>query len=185
MNAGAEFFAKGPVDSASNGGKPTPESSAGEAVPVHEEIDAGQVNREEWPVSAEAISLDAEEQSAADTGMDTGTDTGFVRPYAITGGRTRANHTLEMETLVSTSSDDSIAEPEQVEQRSIMSECRNPRSVAEIASLLGMPVGVARVLISDAADAGLVTVHKTISSDEGAEEHLLLMERVLSGLRRL
>lgn len=48
-----------------------------------------------------------------------------------------------------------------------------------------LPLGVARVLISDAADAGLVTVHKTITGNDGAEAHLVLMERVLSGLRRL
>lgn len=185
MSTGAGFFAGEPADSVMNEGQFVSESPSGEVEPVHDEIDAPQVEREEWPVSAEAIPLDAQEQFAADPGADVGTDTGFVRPYAITGGRTRANHTLEMETLVSTSSDESVAEPEQVEQRSIISECRNPRSVAEIASVLGVPIGVARVLISDAADAGLVTVHRTISSDEGAEEHLLLMERVLSGLRRL
>ena len=133
-------------------------------------------------MTAEAIPLHAKEHLEPDFGSETG----FVRPYAITGGRTKANHKLEMETLVSTSAGtETDGQPEQVEQRSIVLECQNPRSVAEIASTLGVPLGVARVLISDAADAGLVTVHKTISGDEGAEEHLLLMERVLSGLRRL
>ena len=66
-----------------------------------------------------------------------------------------------------------------------MEECRTPRSVAEVAALLRVPLGVARVLISDAADAGLITVHKTVSGNEDAEAHLILMERVLSGLRRL
>lgn len=134
-------------------------------------------------MSAEAIPVANE--SAGDTGVETGMDTGFVRPYAITGGRTRANHTLEMETLVSANQDDGVDEPEQVEQRSIISECRSPRSLAELAAVLEVPVGVARVLVSDAADGGFVTVHKTMSSDDGAEEHLALMERVLSGLRRL
>lgn len=112
-------------------------------------------------------------------------DTGFVRPYAITGGRTRANHHLELETLVSTRTAALLAVPDQIEHQLIMEQCRTPQSVAEIASALGMPPGVARVLISDAADAGLVTVHRTVSGDEGAEAHLQLMERVLSGLRRL
>ncbi|WP_410602166.1 DUF742 domain-containing protein [Amycolatopsis sp. lyj-90] len=117
-------------------------------------------------------------------------ETAIVRPYALTGGRTKANYALELETLISTK--DHVAAgslpsvvAEQIECISIIEECRTPRSVAEIAATLRVPLGVARVLISDAADAGLVSVHKTISGNDGAEAHLVLMERVLSGLRRL
>jgi len=124
-----------------------------------------------------------------DDSLDRGEDTAIVRPYALTGGRTKSNYALELETLVSTkaTAEGAISEAvvEQIESLSIMEECRNPRSVAEIAAILRVPLGVARVLISDAADAGLVTVHKTISGNDGAEAHLVLMERVLSGLRRL
>ena len=116
--------------------------------------------------------------------------TAIVRPYALTRGRTRANYALELETLISAK--DYAAHggfpevtPEQIECLSVVEECRTPRSVAEIAAALRVPLGVARVLISDAADAGLVTVHKTITGNDGAEAHLVLMERVLSGLRRL
>jgi hypothetical protein len=124
-----------------------------------------------------------------DDSLDRGEDTAIVRPYALTGGRTKSNYALELETLVSTkaNAEGAISEAvvEQIESLSIMEECRSPRSVAEIAAILRVPLGVARVLISDAADAGLVTVHKTISGNDGAEAHLVLMERVLSGLRRL
>lgn len=110
-----------------------------------------------------------------------------VRPYALTGGRTKANLKLELETLISVS--DAAAGGDHVavqfEHRAIMEECRTPRSVAEIAALLRVPLGVARVLISDAAGASLLTVHETVSGNEDAEAHLMLMERVLSGLRRL
>jgi hypothetical protein len=117
-------------------------------------------------------------------------ETAIVRPYALTGGRTRSNYALELETLVSTRedvADGAISEAavQPIESLSIMEQCQSPRSVAEIAAVLRVPLGVARVLISDAADAGLVTVHKTISGKDGAEAHLVLMERVLSGLRRL
>ncbi|WP_020657881.1 DUF742 domain-containing protein [Amycolatopsis benzoatilytica] len=122
--------------------------------------------------------------------MDPAEETSIVRPYALTGGRTRANYALELETLISTKDHVAAggfpqAAAEQIESISIMEACRTPRSVAEIAAVLSVPLGVARVLISDAADAGLVTVHRTISGQEGAEAHLVLMERVLSGLRRL
>lgn len=116
-------------------------------------------------------------------------ETAAVRPYALTGGRTKASYALELETLVSLK--DVVAArmdagvPMQFEHRQVVEECRTPRSVAEIAALLRVPVGVARVLISDAADAGLITVHKTASGADNAEAHLMLMERVLSGLRRL
>lgn len=115
-------------------------------------------------------------------------DTAVVRPYTLTGGRTKAKYPLELETLVSANADAaataSVA-PEQAEQNSIVRQCQTPHSVAEIASSLRVPLGVARVLISDAADTGRVTVHKTLSGEEGDEAHLMLMERVLSGLRRL
>ncbi|NKQ53081.1 DUF742 domain-containing protein [Amycolatopsis sp. K13G38] len=116
-------------------------------------------------------------------------ETAVVRPYALTGGRTKASYALELETLISV--DDAVAAridagmTVQFEHRSIMEECRKPRSVAELAAVLRVPIGVARVLISDAADAGLVTVHRTVSGNDDAEAHLMLMERVLSGLRRL
>ena len=116
-------------------------------------------------------------------------ETAVVRPYALTGGRTKASYPLELETLVSMQ-DGAAARVDagaavQFEHRSIMEECRTPRSVAELAAVLRVPIGVARVLISDAADAGLVTVHRTVSGNDDAEAHLMLMERVLSGLRRL
>lgn len=130
-------------------------------------------NTKEQPVAVEAIPLQPTEEI------------GVVRPYALTGGRTRANYHLELETLISTRAAALLAVPEQIELQVIMEECRTPQSVAEIASRLRVPLGVARVLISDAADAGLVTVHRTVSGDESAEAHLTLMERVLSGLRRL
>ena len=117
-------------------------------------------------------------------------ETAVVRPYALTGGRTKARVALELETLISVQDAvlarlDAGALTVQFEHRSIMEECRTPRSVAEVAALLRVPIGVARVLISDAADAGLVTVHRTVSTNDDAEAHLMLMERVLSGLRRL
>jgi hypothetical protein len=62
--------------------------------------------------------------------------------------------------------------------------CREPRSVAEVAALLTLPLGVARVLIGDMASQGTVVVHQTASTS-GDVPDMALMERVLSGLRRL
>jgi hypothetical protein len=108
----------------------------------------------------------------------------YIRPYSWTGGRTRSNYALELETLVSTSEMCQYQRLERLEQQSIAELCRHPRSVAEVGALLGVPLGVAKVLLGDMADLGLVTVHHTVTSS-GSTSHLLLMERVLSGLRRL
>ncbi|MHA6798271.1 DUF742 domain-containing protein [Bounagaea algeriensis] len=107
-----------------------------------------------------------------------------VRSYTWTGGRTRTNVQLELETLVSTSDAYRPSTEVRVEHQSIAELCRHPRSVAEVGALLSVPIGVARVLLADMAELGLVTVHHTVS-DSGSAPHMMLMERVLSGLRRL
>ncbi|QGK71569.1 DUF742 domain-containing protein [Allosaccharopolyspora coralli] len=107
-----------------------------------------------------------------------------IRPYAWTGGRTRSQVQLELETLVSTSDNYRPGVRLSLEHQSVVELCHESRSVAEVASLLSVPLGVARVLLADMAELGLITVHQTVS-DSGSEPHLMLMERVLSGLRRL
>jgi Protein of unknown function (DUF742) len=69
------------------------------------------------------------------------------------------------------------------ECQAILELCRNWRSVAEISALLQMPLGVARILIADMAMEGLVRIHQLNHAEGGPDVELL--ERVLSGLRRL
>jgi hypothetical protein len=107
-----------------------------------------------------------------------------IRSYAWTGGRTKSNFKLELETLVSTSDSYRPGPMGRHEHQSIAELCQHPRSVAEVGALLGVPVGVARVLLADMAELGWITVHHTVT-DGGSAPHLMLMERVLSGLRRL
>jgi hypothetical protein len=120
-----------------------------------------------------------QEQGGPETGA------AAVRPYAWTRGRTKSGLDLAIETLVSTSQRgrDQIGLL-QVEHRAVAELCDQTRSVAEVAALLSIPLGVARVLLGDMAGLGLVTVHQT-ASNTGNEPDLALMERVLSGLRRL
>lgn len=108
-----------------------------------------------------------------------------VRPYTWTRGRTSPVFDLAVETLVSTSGhghDMAVLTSE--EHRAVAELCRDPRSVAEVAALLSLPLGVARVLLADMADIGLVVVHRRTHSS-GDTPDMALMERVLSGLRRL
>ncbi len=118
--------------------------------------------------------------------------TSRVRPYALTGGRTHFGHVLLVETFVATieSADEQPAltsgswtERVMPEFRAIVELCSRMRSVAEISALLRMPLGVVRVLISDLADQGRIRVYGT-GHGPGRPDRALL-ERVLSGLRRL
>jgi hypothetical protein len=119
-----------------------------------------------------------EETSSADSGS-------LVRPYTRTGGRTRPDYDLAIEALISTSERglerDAAVLPE---HRSICGLCVDTRSVAEVAALLRLPLGVVRVLIGDMASMGLVLIHQggLVVGDRPSMEFL---ERVLSGLRRL
>jgi hypothetical protein len=112
-------------------------------------------------------------------------DVAIVRPYAWTDGRTRPVYDLAVETLVSvgTAGRDPSRIP-RYEHRAVAELCHEPRSVAEVAALLTLPLGVARVLIGDMASQGTVVVHQTASTSGDVPDRAL-MERVLSGLRRL
>ncbi|MEJ3651613.1 DUF742 domain-containing protein [Actinomycetes bacterium KLBMP 9759] len=103
-----------------------------------------------------------------------------VRPYVFTGGRTKPRFDLAIETLV-TAVPQPPGPPRTMEQDEVVRLCGEARSVAEVAALMKVPLGVARVLIGDLAMAGLVEVH----SPTGKQPDLALLERVLTGLRRL
>ena len=109
----------------------------------------------------------------------------LVRPYTLTGGRTRPSHDdLELEALVSTTSlGESTDLSLSYEQQSIAMLCRDVLSVAEVSARLDLPLGVARALVSDMADEGLVLVHRPASP--GDRPDLALLERVLYGLRTI
>jgi hypothetical protein len=108
----------------------------------------------------------------------------MVRPYAVTGGRTKPRYQLQIEAMVAASHyearDLSVLSPE---CQAILGFCRDWRSVAEVSAVLRMPLGVARVLIADMAMEGLVRVHQTDHAQGRPDINLL--ERVLSGLRKL
>ncbi|MFI5862073.1 DUF742 domain-containing protein [Streptomyces sp. NPDC051546] len=109
-----------------------------------------------------------------------------VRPYSLTGGRTRFTQVLHVETFVA-ALDTKVSAPRNPdrmpEMPAIVEVCRRMRTIAEIAALLKLPLGVVRVLVSDLADQGRIRVYGT-GHGSGRPDRALL-ERVLSGLRRL
>ena len=119
-------------------------------------------------------------------GQRTGAEgSSLVRPYAVTGGRTRPRMELAVEALVAIAPypprDVTTLTPE---YQAIMDVARGWRSVAEISALLRLPLGVARVLIADMAHEGLLRLSQPAAA-EGQQPDVRLLERVLSGLRKL
>jgi hypothetical protein len=117
----------------------------------------------------------------AESGAAVEGPTSFVRPYVLTRGRTRSQYDLSIETLVS-AVPMATSGPAAAEHEAVISLCQEPRSVAEVAALLGIPLGVAKVILGDLVANGAVAVHRTVGV---AGPDLALMERVLAGLRRL
>ena len=109
----------------------------------------------------------------------------LVRPYALTGGRTKPKRDYPLEALVKTDPDLETGSFRSPEESAIAELCTESRSVAEVAALIKLPLGVVRVLISELADRGVVQVHTLASADPDSRPDAALLERVLSGLRNL
>jgi hypothetical protein len=72
------------------------------------------------------------------------------------------------------------------EQQHIVTLCDGRlQSLAEISARMQLPLGVARVLVADMAADGLVAVYEPTSIDGNDAVGTELLERVLSGLRKL
>lgn len=109
----------------------------------------------------------------------------LVRPYVRSGGRASPPYELQVETMVSAKHTDTPAdEPETItpEHLRIRKLCQHPLSVAEVADKINAPLGVAQVLISDAFELGLVTVHGAGSAAANGRPPLELLSRVRDGL---
>lgn len=109
-----------------------------------------------------------------------------VRPYAVARGRTRsASSEVDLlATVVSTG----LPAPAKAElstqhRRLLSAVAAQNRPVVEVASELGLPVGVVRVLLGDLLEHGLVTVRPPHDKTAAPSESLL--REVINGLRAL
>lgn len=110
----------------------------------------------------------------------------LVRPYTLTAGRTDSAVVIPLEAPLEVlpsgrahrwRSNDVRAE--------IIARCASRPSVAEIAALLNLPLGVARVLVGDLVTAGHVRVMPTLTDRSTTDERRELIGRTLRGLRAL
>jgi len=103
----------------------------------------------------------------------------FVRPFIITGGRTRASdESLRVETKVQSTGRERTLD---YERARIVDLCFDPCSIAEIAAEMRMPLGVVVVLVGDLVDAGCV---ETTYSDP-VEIELSALTRMIERVRAL
>jgi hypothetical protein len=108
----------------------------------------------------------------------------IVRPYALTGGRTRpSGQTFDLMTMVTavpgTEDDTYDLEPEHL---TLLRLCRCPTAVADLAADLELPLGVVRILLSDVRERRLITVQHPMPKRLTDPQ---LLREVADGLRRL
>jgi hypothetical protein len=108
----------------------------------------------------------------------------LVRSFAITGGRARTSVTFDLLAhVVATAGADPSRPGLSPEHRAVLRRAALPASIAEIASDLGLPVGVTRVLLGDLVEIDAVTVREPDSRTDLPADHVLAA--VVDGLRAL
>ncbi len=108
-----------------------------------------------------------------------------ARPYTVTGGRTRPRgeryfDLVDMVARTGKPADSFAASPERSQ---ILSLCRAPVTVADLASAMGLPLGVVRVLLDDLVGENLIEVRATAPRGRVTDRRLL--RQVLDGLHAL
>ncbi|GKQ39268.1 DUF742 domain-containing protein [Streptomyces sp. A012304] len=113
----------------------------------------------------------------------------LVRPYAMTGGRTRPGPTgVRFDLIALVTLDPGAPGADGVglgpEHRALIDLCRTEtQSVAELAAGSDLPVGVVRVLLGDLLELGCVTVSRPVPPAQLPDERIL--HEVVEGLRAL
>lgn len=108
----------------------------------------------------------------------------LVRPYAMTGGRTRATGAnLDLISVIVTSGSEVDSFDLSPEHSAILAMCRRPLSVAEIAAHMDIPTGVVKVLLADLAERKAVVVRAPMSRSRQSNRRVL--KAVINGIRAL
>jgi hypothetical protein len=108
----------------------------------------------------------------------------LVRPYALTGGRTRTvNARLDVATQVVAAHSEVGGIDLGPEYLRILNLCVRPLSVAEVASYMRLPLGVARVLLDDLIERGDIVLGAARPVTGTPDRDLL--QAILDGIRAL
>lgn len=106
------------------------------------------------------------------------------RLYTVTGGRSRADDSFDLVTLVVTECEPTVGM--QSEHARILDLCRHPTAVVEIAAELRLPITVVRILLGDLLATGRITArHPRAARSVASLPDSDLLKEVLHGLRNL
>jgi hypothetical protein len=108
------------------------------------------------------------------------------RAYTVTGGRTRPRGAryFDLVDIVVRSARSADIAKESPERGRILDLCRVPTSVAEVSAIIGLPLGVVRVLLGDLLAENLIEVMESAPRGGRVTDQRLL-RKVLEGLRGL
>jgi hypothetical protein len=102
----------------------------------------------------------------------------LVRPYIMTGGRTRPERRyLRLESLLQTAPGIDV-DRLPTEQRAILRACERPQSVADVSARLGLVVSVVSIAAADLIADGMLEVHQTDPVEIELDMLLRMIERV-------
>lgn len=107
-----------------------------------------------------------------------------IRPYALVGGRTKpAGEFFDLIAMVTARR--VPAHPPDLEpgHQHVLARCDIPRSVADLAADLRLPLGVVRVILADLREYGLINIRPPASPTGLLDANAL--RRIEDGLRRL
>jgi hypothetical protein len=108
-----------------------------------------------------------------------------VRPYAVTGGRTRSKGELiPIEALVSVVGMPAMQLSTE-KSRIVELALTQYLSIAELSAHMHLPVGVVRVLVGDLVEEGHARVHGAVASHYNPATTLSVLESVLDGISAL
>lgn len=103
---------------------------------------------------------------------DEAPDEDFLRPFVVTRGRSQPSVVgLRVETQLWTRPE-ALDRPLRFEAQRIVEACRTPRSIAEVAVRLGMPLGVVRILVAD------LVADQLLACEEPGRISIALLERI-------
>lgn len=114
--------------------------------------------------------------------VEVAADDSEVRPYVLTGGRTRAGADLPWETIVVATWEGRQSQGS-FETAQVLRLCERIMSVAEVSAHLHLPMGVARILVADLVRDGLLEAGAPAALRPADDVEFL--ERLMQGVAAL
>lgn len=110
----------------------------------------------------------------------------LVRPYAVTRGRTEPRTHIALDCVLLTTEAGRMEGRFAGRDRNMITILCDGRAVslAEISAYTRFPLGVARVIVADMVAEGLLALNEPVEVTS-VSDRMAMLERVLSGLRRL